>query len=76
MSHKHLCLLCGDVIEEGDFDCEVDADHDFAVCIKHLDVDVTLKCGCEEIWHDPADLQIGVYYFCKCHGDTEVVSIP
>jgi hypothetical protein len=32
MSHKHLCLECGGVIAEGDFDCELDRDHDFALC--------------------------------------------
>lgn len=32
MAHKHTCLLCGQVIEEGDFDCEEDTDHDWAQC--------------------------------------------
>lgn len=32
MSHKHTCLNCGIIIEEGDFDCEFDADHDYALC--------------------------------------------
>ena len=30
--HKHLCLLCDALIEEGDFDCETDADHDERLC--------------------------------------------
>ena len=30
--HKHLCLDCDAIIDEGDFDCESDADHDFALC--------------------------------------------
>jgi hypothetical protein len=32
MPHKHLCLNCGQVIAEGDFDCELDRDDDFALC--------------------------------------------
>lgn len=32
MSHKHNCLECGKVISEGNFDCEFDTDHDFALC--------------------------------------------
>lgn len=30
--HAHLCLDCGAIIATGDFDCEYDADHDFALC--------------------------------------------
>lgn len=32
MAHKHTCLNCGAVTAEGDFDCEVDRDHDFDLC--------------------------------------------
>lgn len=32
MAHKHLCLACDKVIDEGDFDCELDADHDYELC--------------------------------------------
>lgn len=30
--HKHTCRDCDRVIAEGNFDCELDADHDFALC--------------------------------------------
>ena len=30
--HAHTCLDCDVVLERGDFDCEFDADHDFAFC--------------------------------------------
>lgn len=32
VGHDHTCLNCGRVIEHGEFDCERDADHDFALC--------------------------------------------
>lgn len=32
MAHKHTCLDCGRTIAEGDFDCELDRDHDFERC--------------------------------------------
>lgn len=32
MAHKHTCLNCDVVIEEGNFDCELDRDHDYRVC--------------------------------------------
>ncbi len=32
MAHKHTCLNCDRVIAEGNFDCEFDVDHDFALC--------------------------------------------
>lgn len=32
MAHKHNCLSCSTVIEEGNFDCEGDTDHDYACC--------------------------------------------
>jgi hypothetical protein len=32
--HKHFCLVCGSVVAEGEFDCEFDYDHDFAVCCR------------------------------------------
>lgn len=32
MAHKHICLDCGAIIEEGSFDCESDTDHDFEKC--------------------------------------------
>jgi hypothetical protein len=32
MAHKHTCLRCGKVIAEGNFDCELDRDHDWALC--------------------------------------------
>ena len=32
MAHKHICLSCDRVIEEGNFDCELDRDHDFCLC--------------------------------------------
>lgn len=31
-THKHTCLSCDKVIDEGLFDCELDEDHDFALC--------------------------------------------
>ena len=34
MSHKHFCLNCDRVIAEGDFDCEIDEDHDFELCLE------------------------------------------
>jgi hypothetical protein len=30
--HSHFCLACGDILATGDFDCEYDDDHDFALC--------------------------------------------
>lgn len=30
--HKHTCITCGAVMEVGDYDCEMDHDHDFAQC--------------------------------------------
>lgn len=30
--HKHLCTRCGATIAEGDFDCDLDEDHDFELC--------------------------------------------
>ena len=30
--HAHLCGHCGQEIERGLFDCEVDRDHDFGLC--------------------------------------------
>ena len=30
--HKHFCLVCDRIIEEGNFDCENDSDHDFELC--------------------------------------------
>ena len=30
--HKHLCPACGKVTEEGEFDCELDKDHDYELC--------------------------------------------
>ena len=32
MAHRHTCIDCGTVLEVGDFDCESDTDHDFALC--------------------------------------------
>lgn len=32
MAHQHLCLHCDILIAEGEFDCEYDEDHDFALC--------------------------------------------
>jgi len=34
MAHKHTCLNCDAVIEEGNFDCELDRDHDWSLCDK------------------------------------------
>lgn len=31
-AHRHLCRSCARTIEEGDFDCERNADHDWALC--------------------------------------------
>lgn len=30
--HTHFCRQCGIELETGDFDCEYDTDHDFALC--------------------------------------------
>jgi hypothetical protein len=30
--HKHLCPSCGKATAEGQFDCEVDRDHDYELC--------------------------------------------
>ncbi len=85
MTHKHLCIECETVLDEGDFDCEIDADHDFAMCDEcearlfpargMLDVPVKFACGCEETWHDGDTLFAGVYAYCEEHGDTEVFAI-
>jgi DNA-directed RNA polymerase subunit RPC12/RpoP len=34
MAHKHTCIDCGRTIEEGDFDCDEDRDHDYRRCDK------------------------------------------
>lgn len=30
--HKHLCLNCGAIVAEDEFDCELDTDHDYELC--------------------------------------------
>jgi len=51
--HKHTCLNCSKVIEEGDFDCELDADHDYSLCDEcychGCGVTIALAAA---IWHD------------------------
>lgn len=32
--HAHTCYECGAVIEAGNFDCDIDAGHDFALCVR------------------------------------------
>lgn len=37
--HKHFCLRCETVVEEGEFDCEIDADHDYCLCDRCAEIE-------------------------------------
>lgn len=41
--HAHLCYDCSQIIDEQDFDCALDADHDFALCDRCAERDRTLQ---------------------------------
>ena len=66
--HKHTCLNCGCVLEEGDFDCEFDSDHDWALCDN--------RCGRDEM-QDEMQLVVGatrnnkIGCICPVHGFIE-----
>ena len=32
MAHNHTCLDCSTIVETGEFDCDIDADHDWSLC--------------------------------------------
>lgn len=41
--HKHVCLSCDAVINEGEFDCERDTDHDYALCVDCSETEYEVK---------------------------------
>lgn len=46
--HRHTCLACGQVIAESyNFECEVEADHDYELCDDCLAV--RLNDGCADV---------------------------
>ncbi len=34
MTHSHVCVACGRVIERGEFDCGIPFDHDCGLCVR------------------------------------------
>lgn len=47
--HAHTCLTCGAEIERGNFDCEIDQDHDFRDCDECAKEETTMTGGYH--WH-------------------------
>lgn len=45
MAHIHYCLRCGDEISRGDFDCELNRNHDYALCDDCVDSGVDPNFG-------------------------------
>jgi hypothetical protein len=63
MPHQHLCRQCGTVIEEGEFDCENDTDHDAGLCREDLAIRRLAGKRVQEAWDrneeaDPDDLRL------------------
>ncbi len=34
MIHRHICVACGRVIDQGEFECGISGDHDCGLCVR------------------------------------------
>ena len=71
MAHKHSCLNCDKVIAEGNFDCELDRDHDFALCDECAGVKPRDNM---ETKHTPGPWKVGTKHPCRVIGGHDLIA--